>query len=78
MVLNTPFGDGTLGTIEIGNTLDKSLENLEGRLNTDFASLNVNGSSVLGQWKYSVSGKKLVWTSDSANALRNSHYKRQH
>jgi len=60
------FGDGTLGTIEIGNTLDKSLENLEGRLSTDFASLNVNGSSVLGQWKYSVSGKKLVWTSDSA------------
>lgn len=62
------FGDGTAGTIEIGNTLDKSLENLAGRLSTDFASLNVNGSSVPGQWKYSVSGKKLVWTSDSAMA----------
>ena len=62
------FGDGTAGTIEIGNTLDKSLENLAGRLSADFASLNVNGSSVPGQWKYSVSGKKLVWTSDSAMA----------
>ncbi|MBE5988525.1 MAG: flagellar hook-associated protein FlgK [Paenibacillaceae bacterium] len=60
------FGDGTLGTIEIGDTLDKSLENLAGKLNTDFASLNVNGTSFAGQWKYSASGKKLVWTSDAA------------
>ncbi|RFZ80391.1 hypothetical protein DS742_03840 [Lacrimispora amygdalina] len=62
------FGDGSAGTIEIGDTLDKSLENLAVKLNTGFASLNVNGSSVPGQWKYSVSGKKLVWTSDSAMA----------
>lgn len=59
------FGDGTGGTIEIGDTLDKSLENLATKMNTDFASLNVNGSSVAGQWKYSASSKKLVWTSDS-------------
>lgn len=60
------FGDGSGVTIKIGDTLDKSLENLEGKLNSDFASLHVNGSSEPGQWKYSVSSKKMTWTSTAA------------
>ncbi|GLB29141.1 hypothetical protein LAD12857_10640 [Lacrimispora amygdalina] len=58
------FGDGNGGTIAIGDTLDKSLENLASRLSTDFASLNVNSSSVPGQWIYNSSNKKLTWTSN--------------
>ncbi|MDF2888005.1 MAG: flagellar hook-associated protein FlgK, partial [Lacrimispora sp.] len=60
------FGDGTGSTIAIGDTLDKSLENLANKLTTDMGSLNVNGSLVTGQWKYSSSSKKLTWTSDNA------------
>ncbi|MBE5978915.1 MAG: hypothetical protein E7249_07240 [Paenibacillaceae bacterium] len=60
------FGDGTGGTIEIGDTLDKSLVKLAEKLNTNFASLNVNDSTTLGEWKYSASGKKITWTSTSA------------
>lgn len=60
------FGDGTGGTIEIGDTLDKSLKNLEGNLNTDFASLNVEGSPVAGQWNYDAASKKMTWTSTAA------------
>ena len=59
------FGDGTLGTIEIGDTLDKSLVNLTEKLNTDFGTLKVNDDSVLGEWKYNASDKKLIWTSNS-------------
>ncbi|MBE5976650.1 MAG: flagellar hook-associated protein FlgK [Paenibacillaceae bacterium] len=57
------FGDGSGTTIKIGDTLDDSLGNLASRLSTEFASLNVNGSLVEGEWSYDSSSKKLTWAS---------------
>ena len=58
------FGDGT-GTdeIAIGDTLEKSLENLAEKLNSD-PSMLVDGDKVDGKWSYA-SGK-LEWRSDGA------------
>ncbi len=58
------FGDGT-GTdeIAIGDTLEKSLEKLAEKLNSD-PSMLVDGDKVDGEWSY-VSGK-LEWRSDGA------------
>lgn len=63
------FGDGTGGTIEIGDTLDQSLENLKDKLNSNFASLEIDGdplSPVDGQWNYDATSKKMTWTSNAA------------
>jgi flagellar hook-associated protein 1 FlgK len=58
------FGDGT-GTdeIAIGDTLEKSLEKLAEKLNSD-PSMLVDGDKVDGKWSYT-SGK-LEWRSDGA------------
>jgi len=58
------FGDGT-GTdeIAIGDTLEKSLQELANKLNSD-PSMLVDGDKVDGKWSYA-SGK-LEWRSDGA------------
>lgn len=67
------FGDGTNGTIAIGDTLEKSMENLSTALNDDNLGTGTNrpynvtleGDSrgmASGEWSYDSLAKKLVWT----------------
>lgn len=58
------FGDGTGGTVAVGNTMDESLKNLEDKLNTDAGTLKVNGTDTAGTWKYDDTTKKLSWSSN--------------
>jgi flagellar hook-associated protein 1 FlgK len=53
------FGDGSGGTIALGNTMEESLQNLASEMpNTTF---NVKGTSMAGTWKYE--DNKLTWSS---------------
>ncbi|RKD32997.1 flagellar hook-associated protein FlgK [Lacrimispora algidixylanolytica] len=53
------FGDGSGGTIALGNTMEDSLKNLASKIpNTTF---DVKGISMAGAWEYK--DKKLTWSS---------------
>lgn len=59
------FGDGSLGTIKIGSTLQESLANLADELNKDPATktLDVAGTPQTGTWSYDATSKKMTWES---------------
>lgn len=57
--LSYTFGDGSGGTITLGNTMEESLKNLASEIpNTTF---DVKGISMAGAWEYK--DKKLTWSS---------------
>lgn len=74
------FGDGTNGTVAIGNTLEQSMENLATALNTPVGTnltdpnqpynLKIDGetSHRTGAWSYDSSSKNLVWKGNRYDA----------
>lgn len=57
------FGNGSNGTIAIGEDLNESLTNLATALNESSATLLVEGTDTAGSWEYDSSAGKLTWTS---------------